>query len=69
MIGSPLNSAICVTALRSRETHVLQVRVPVSHCFPLEQAPEAFKALMSRDAVGKVLLTPQPGGKLAAAKL
>lgn len=43
---------------------LLQVRVPVSHCFPLEQAPEAFKALMSRDAVGKVLLTPQPGAKL-----
>jgi len=35
----------------------MQVHVPVSHMLPLEQAPAAFNALLSRQAVGKVLLT------------
>ena len=47
--------------------HSLQIKVPVSHCFPLEQAPAAFEALLSRDAVGKVLL--MPAAKQTAAKL
>ena len=31
--------------------------------FPLEQAPEAFKALLSRQVIGKVLLTPDTGAQ------
>ena len=39
----------------------MQVHVPVSHMLPLEEAPAAFDALLSRKAVGKVLLTMQHG--------
>ncbi|KAK9915971.1 hypothetical protein WJX75_006753 [Coccomyxa subellipsoidea] len=33
-----------------------KISIPVSHRFPLEQFKEAFKTLMHREAVGKVLL-------------
>ena len=42
----------------------MQVHVPVSHMLPLEQAPAAFNALLSRQAVGKVLLTLRGAAKL-----
>jgi|AntRauMFilla1563_2_1112583.scaffolds.fasta_scaffold105603_1 NADPH-dependent curcumin reductase CurA len=31
--------------------------VHVSHSYPLEGAPQAFQAILSRESVGKVLLT------------
>ena len=31
--------------------------------FPLEQAPEAFKALLSRQVIGKILLVPDTGSQ------
>lgn len=43
-----------------------KIRVPVSHRFPLHEAPSAFAALRDRLAVGKVLLLP---GSTAKAKL
>ena len=42
----------------------MQVRVPVSHMLALDQAPAAFKALLSREAVGKVLLTVHGNAKM-----
>lgn len=40
-----------------------KVRVPVSHKFPLEQASDAFKALLSRQVIGKILLVPDSGAQ------
>eukprot|EP00891_Asterochloris_glomerata_P006485 jgi/Astpho2/6485/e_gw1.00096.22.1_t len=42
-----------------------KLQVPVSHRFPLEQASQAFSALLTRESVGKVLLLPNaPASKL-----
>ncbi|KAK9809173.1 hypothetical protein WJX72_010753 [[Myrmecia] bisecta] len=35
-----------------------RIVVPISHKVPLDRAPDAFKAMMSREVVGKVLLLP-----------
>ncbi len=45
----------------SERMAAVQVHVPVSHMLPMEEAPAAFDALLSRKAVGKVLLTMQHG--------
>ncbi|KAK9802830.1 hypothetical protein WJX73_003729 [Symbiochloris irregularis] len=42
-----------------------KVSVPISHRFPLEQAAEGYRALMQRQAIGKVLLLPNaPSARL-----
>mmetsp|Transcript_26554 Transcript_26554/g.36672 ORF Transcript_26554/g.36672 Transcript_26554/m.36672 type:complete len:352 (-) Transcript_26554:52-1107(-) len=41
-----------------------EIIVHVSHKFPLEQANEGFQTLMTREAVGKVLLTTETTSKL-----
>lgn len=41
-----------------------QIKINVSHTFPLEQANRAFGALLNRDAIGKVLLVTGAQAKL-----
>ena len=43
---------------------ILSTLISVHKCrFPLEQAPEAFKALLSRQVMGKILLLPDTGAQ------
>lgn len=41
-----------------------QIKVNVSHTFPLAEANRAFGALLNRDAIGKVLLVTGAAARL-----
>lgn len=41
-----------------------KLKVQVSHRFPLQKAGEAFRVILGRKAMGKVLLDVQPVAKL-----